>query len=456
MSQVTADHSLAEERVRHGEITEAGGGRPPAAPHPDPGPRGVARRGDRHVGAPAADGGPPAPVQRRAHERDRHGRDGRGAARESPIRARRRRQLVDAANSHGGADNITVVRGRRAGGRGHDRFDLCRDAAPHTGGRGPARGRSRAVGRPPATDGENGSGSATGGDDVTEMRDPAPPPPSGAADRHASMIRSRRWSRRSTTRWRPARGSASAPTASLAESGPRSDEFFLGAVGSASPAGAGLGPRASRTERAGGAAEGEGEPARPPPAPRDPAPHHVRVVLFVLLVAAVPVAAYYVLRWYAYDNWTVTSAGQPGGGGPGPDRRRAVVQAEGGGPHRRHHRPDPPAGGRGHRQAGVQESSLANARTTSRTWSANTTNSTRRRRRPPPRRPRRRPHDAAAGGSTTTTGAVPTGLPRREAPPLRHPTSTVALPRWPAAPSVGSWAPCNRSKPRVSIRADTS
>jgi hypothetical protein len=39
------------------------------------------------------------------------------------------------------------------------------------------------------------------------------------------------------------------------------------------------------------------------------------------LVAAVPVAAYYVLKWYAYDNWIVTSQGeqivvkqgQPGG-----------------------------------------------------------------------------------------------------------------------------------------------
>ena len=30
---------------------------------------------------------------------------------------------------------------------------------------------------------------------------------------------------------------------------------------------------------------------------------------FILLVAAVPVAAYYVLRWYAYDNWTVTLQG---------------------------------------------------------------------------------------------------------------------------------------------------
>ena len=33
------------------------------------------------------------------------------------------------------------------------------------------------------------------------------------------------------------------------------------------------------------------------------------MVGFVLLVAAVPVAAYFVLRWYAYDNWIVTAQG---------------------------------------------------------------------------------------------------------------------------------------------------
>jgi hypothetical protein len=46
-----------------------------------------------------------------------------------------------------------------------------------------------------------------------------------------------------------------------------------------------------------------------------------RVLGFVLLVAAVPIAAYFVLRWYAYDNWIVTlhgnqvviEQGQPGG-----------------------------------------------------------------------------------------------------------------------------------------------
>ena len=46
-----------------------------------------------------------------------------------------------------------------------------------------------------------------------------------------------------------------------------------------------------------------------------------RVLGFVILVAAVPIAAYYVLKWYAYDNWIVTAQGeqivvkqgQPGG-----------------------------------------------------------------------------------------------------------------------------------------------
>ena len=51
--QVTADHSLAEERMRHGEMTEE-----EAAVHPQrhilhPGARGFLRSGGRHVGPPA-------------------------------------------------------------------------------------------------------------------------------------------------------------------------------------------------------------------------------------------------------------------------------------------------------------------------------------------------------------------------------------------------------------------
>jgi protein phosphatase len=46
-----------------------------------------------------------------------------------------------------------------------------------------------------------------------------------------------------------------------------------------------------------------------------------RVVLFILLIAAVPTAAYFAIRWYAYDNWYVSAQkqeivvkqGRPGG-----------------------------------------------------------------------------------------------------------------------------------------------
>jgi protein phosphatase len=47
----------------------------------------------------------------------------------------------------------------------------------------------------------------------------------------------------------------------------------------------------------------------------------LRVVLFLLLIAAVPTAAYFAIRWYAYDNWYVSAQkqeivvkqGRPGG-----------------------------------------------------------------------------------------------------------------------------------------------
>jgi len=47
----------------------------------------------------------------------------------------------------------------------------------------------------------------------------------------------------------------------------------------------------------------------------------LRVILFVLLVAAIPTAAFFAIRWYAYDNWylsvqhdhVVIVRGHPGG-----------------------------------------------------------------------------------------------------------------------------------------------
>ena len=77
ITQVTDDHSLAEERMRHGEMTEE-----EAAVHPQ---RHILTRalgvssagGRRHVGARAAHRRPPAPLLGRPHERGRQRRDGR-------------------------------------------------------------------------------------------------------------------------------------------------------------------------------------------------------------------------------------------------------------------------------------------------------------------------------------------------------------------------------------------
>jgi len=45
------------------------------------------------------------------------------------------------------------------------------------------------------------------------------------------------------------------------------------------------------------------DPPPAPPPPRIPRRITLRVVLFILLIAAVPTAAYFAIRWYAYDNW---------------------------------------------------------------------------------------------------------------------------------------------------------
>jgi hypothetical protein len=109
--------------------------------------------------------------------------------------------------------------------------------------------------------------------------------------------------------------------ATLAETGPRSDEFFMGAAAAV--------PVARSTARVPpppgkrGSDKPEGKESRGARRRRLGIPRRItpRVIGFVILVAAVPVAAYYVLKWYAYDNWIVTAQGeqiivkqgQPGG-----------------------------------------------------------------------------------------------------------------------------------------------
>jgi hypothetical protein len=109
----------------------------------------------------------------------------------------------------------------------------------------------------------------------------------------------------------------------LPDTGPRSDEFFLGTAASVPVARSTARVPPPPGRRGTGTDEPEGKESRGARRRRLGIPRRItpRVVGFVLLVAAVPVAAYFVLRWYAYDNFIVTTQGnqivvlqgQPGG-----------------------------------------------------------------------------------------------------------------------------------------------
>ena len=211
--------------------------------------------------------------------------------------------------------------------------------------------------------------------------------------------------------------------ATLAETGPRSDEFFMGAPTAAVPVARSTARVPPPPGQSGsGQAGGQGEPGarrRRLGIPRRITP---RVIGFVILVAAVPVAAYYVLKWYAYDNWIVTSQGeqivvkqgQPGGC-CGSTPRWWTAPAT---------RPqDRLPAAIGPLKAGVQRPSLHDAKVyvTSITTTTTTTTTT-----TPPRRPRRfrrtgssrarcrshdhrddRPRDDDHRRAVTTTTAAP-------------------------------------------------
>ncbi len=216
-------------------------------------------------------------------------------------------QLVDVANEHGGADNITVVIvdvqvGEEGGASASKVTPLTVGAATTA---------SAAT-----TNAALSAAQPASGDEVTHG-----PPGAGP---NGSLA----WAPSAATTLRPdlRQDDTLAPGAqlsfgdqpmTLADSGPRSDEFLLGAATSV--------PVARATAR-----------VPPPPVQRVPekesrgarrrrlgVPRRItpRVIGFILLMAAVPVAAYFVLRWYAYDNFVVTvqgnqvvvKQGQPGG-----------------------------------------------------------------------------------------------------------------------------------------------
>jgi serine/threonine protein phosphatase PrpC len=286
--QITADHSLAEERMRHGEMTEE-----EAAVHPQrhilTRALGVAseveadmwdlqlRSGDRLV--LCSDGLSNELTSEEMAEVLSSVRDPGEAA----------QQLVEIANEHGGSDNITVVVVDVLVGE-----DSPPDASVITP-LGARAGSPLLVGPASVTGAVFGPGSAT-----------APGAASGklASDAFAEGTQL----------------GFGSQTRSLRGDGLRTGEFFPDTTQAV--------PVSRATDRS--VPPGVRNVATAPPneTRRErrrrlgiPRRITVRVVLFILLIAAVPTAAYFAIRWYAYDNWyvalqkqtIVVKQGRPGG-----------------------------------------------------------------------------------------------------------------------------------------------
>jgi PPM family protein phosphatase len=407
MVQVTNDHSLAEERMRHGEITEA-----EAAVHPQrhilTRALGVSsevetdmwelhlRSGDRVL--LCSDG--------LSNEVDPHEMSQVLDAVADPGEAAQR--LVDVANANGGSDNITVVIvdvqvGEDMNGSAALVTPIGRATSPPTAAT-PAVGDS---GSDPA-----GTSEAAPDDDEEGDRPAgaaAGPEAATAALTTTALL----------TQQQPASDARPDDTlapgaqlgfgerrdqATLADVGPHSDEFFLGSPTAAVPVARSTArvppqaqpqPPGARTDEK----ESRGERRRRLGIPRRIT---FRVLGFVILVAAVPIGAYYATRWYAYDNWVVTSQGtqivvkqgQPGGVlwfHPKVVYRSPLTTG------------DVPPVAVGALHAGVQKSSLAKAKSYINGLATTTTSTT---------------------TTTTTTAAVP--------PPTTVPPATAGTPTAPA------------------------
>jgi protein phosphatase len=307
--QVTADHSLAEERMRQGEMTVA-----EAAVHPQ-----------RHILTRAL--GVSSEVltdmwelQLRTGDRLLLCSDGLsnevgmdemaailGEVRDPEEAAAR---LVEAANEHGGADNITVVVvDVQVGEDGTDGASKVTPIGASTAAITIASASAAAAAVPngaaasvapeePGADGEDADES-----DVTQTL-----PLSEIAALPAFSSDSD-----SDTLAPGARLGFGSETRTLGEDGPRSDEFFAGTAASGAVSVARTSTRVPLAEQAPAADEAKRKEkeTRRQRRRRLGVPRRVtfRVFGFVILVAAVPIAAYFVLRWYAYDNWIVTLRG---------------------------------------------------------------------------------------------------------------------------------------------------
>ena len=291
--QVTADHSLAEERMRHGEITEE-----EAAVHPQ---RHILTRA---LGISTEVETDMWELQLRSGDRIVLCSDGLTneltneemaevlATEPDPAAAAHR--LVDLANEHGGADNITVIVvdvlvgeetsdatvitpiGARAG-----EPLVVAPESPTSGAAVStlttvAAGAAAAGAAPARTDADPGPDSDLAGAD------------DGAGPGHRNRNRNKRGGRCHAS----------------GTGGPRHGPF--------------RGPRVP-TADAGGSTQRKPRGRRR----RLGIPRRItfRVVFFIILVVAIPVGAFYAVRWYAYDNWflaiqnnqIVVKQGHPGG-----------------------------------------------------------------------------------------------------------------------------------------------
>ena len=310
LTQVTDDHSLAEERMRHGEMSEE-----EAAVHPQ---RHILTRA---LGVSSEVEADMWELEVRTGDRVLLCSDGltnevgteemAGILGEVDDPEEAAQRLVDAANGHGGADNITVVVvDVQVGEEG----DGTSAKVTPLGLVVPAAAATAAV--PVVASATAGEPSASGSGSEPDPGSPQDVQ-TGLSDA-TTMVPAVGQDETLAPGSRLAFGDE---PATLAETGPRSDEFFMGTAASV--------PVARSTTRVppppGNRAtdKPEGKESRGARRRRLGIPRRItpRVIGFVILVAAVPVAAYYVLKWYAYDNWIVTAQGeqvvvkqgQPGG-----------------------------------------------------------------------------------------------------------------------------------------------
>jgi hypothetical protein len=235
-------------------------------------------------------------------------------------------RLVDVANEHGGADNITViVVDVQVGEDGTDGpakvTPIGASTAAITVASASAAAAAVSNGAPASAATEEPAADGAEADAESDVTQTLPLSEIAALPAFSDSASD------SDTLAPGARLGFGSETRTLGEDGPRGDEFFAGTATAGTVSVARTSTRVPLAEQA--PVADETSPKRKEKETRRQRrnrlgiPRRVtfRVLGFVILVAAVPIAAYFVLRWYAYDNWTVTLRGgqvvilqgQPGG-----------------------------------------------------------------------------------------------------------------------------------------------